>query len=154
MSTSEDINALLGLEPSEIVKNVKAVKYELAVLTPDRLEEKIITETNDIMDTARNALQAVLDEVQSTPNDAELVEAASSLIKAQAGLVDALTKLHLNKEKHKQQVELAQMRISADQKMNTENNQAKILISRDEIMSRLLKDSKKVDIINVEPSYN
>lgn len=154
MSTSEDINALLGLEPSEIVKNVKAVKNELAVLTPDRLEEKIITETNDIMDTARNALQAVLDEVQSTPNDAELVEAASSLIKAQAGLVDALTKLHLNKEKHKQQVELAQMRISADQKMNTENNQAKILISRDEIMSRLLKDSKKVDIINVEPSYN
>lgn len=154
MSTSEDINALLGLQPDEIVKEVKAVKQELAVLNPDNLEEKIISETNDIMDTARNALEAVLDEVQSTPNDAELIEAASSLIKAQTGLVDALTKLHLNKEKHKQQVELAHLRISAEQQMNTENNQAKLLMSREEIMSKLFKDSKKVDIINLEPSYN
>lgn len=154
MSTSEDINALLGLEPSEIIKEVKAVKQELAVLTPDNLEEKIISETNDIMDTARGALEAVLDEVQSTPNDAELIEAASSLIKAQTGLVDALTKLHLNKEKHKQQVELAHLRISSEQRMNTENNQAKLLMSREEIMAKLFKDSKKVDIINVEPSYN
>ena len=35
MSTNDDINALLGLEPSEIVKEVKTVKQELAVLTPD-----------------------------------------------------------------------------------------------------------------------
>ncbi len=154
MSTNDDINALLGLEPSEIVKEVKTVKQELAVLTPDNLEEKIISETNNVMDSARNALEAVLDEVQSTPNDAELIEAASSLIKAQTGLVDALTKLHLNKEKHKQQIELTHLRISADQKMNTENNQAKLLISREEMMSRLLKDSKKIDIINAEPFYN
>lgn len=154
MSTSDDINALLGLEPSEIVKSAKVVKHELATLTSDNLEEKIISETNDIMDTARNALEAVLDEVQSTPNDAELIEAASSLIKAQTGLVDALTKLHLNKEKHKQQVELAHLRISAEQQMNTENNQAKLLMSREEIMARLMNESKKVDIINVEPFYN
>ena len=101
------------------------------------------------MDNARSALAAVLDEVQSTPNDAELIESAASLIKAQTGLVDALTKLHLNKEKHKQQVELTKMRISADQQMNTENNQTKILMSRDEIMSRLMNDAKKVEVIEV-----
>lgn len=149
MSTSEDINALLGLTPTEIVKEIKTVKNELAVINPEQLEEKIISETNDIMDTARAALTAVLDEVQSTPNDAELIESAASLIKAQTGLVDALTKLHLNKEKHKQQVELTKMRISADQQMNSENNQTKILMSRDEIMSRLMNDAKKVEIIEV-----
>lgn len=149
MSTSEDINALLGLTPTEIVKEIKTVKNELAVINPDQLEEKIISETNDIMDNARSALAAVLDEVQSTPNDAELIESAASLIKAQTGLVDALTKLHLNKEKHKQQVELTKMRISADQQMNTENNQTKILMSRDEIMSRLMNDAKKVEVIEV-----
>lgn len=147
MSTSEDINALLGLTPTEIVKEIKTVKNELAVINPDQLEEKIISETNDIMDNARSALAAVLDEVQSTPNDAELIESAASLIKAQTGLVDALTKLHLNKEKHKQQVELTKMRISADQQMNTENNQTKVLLSRDEIMARLMRDAKKVEII-------
>lgn len=149
MSTSEDINALLGLTPTEIVKEIKTVKNELAVINPDQLEEKIISETNDIMDNARSALAAVLDEVQSTPNDAELIESAASLIKAQTGLVDALTKLHLNKEKHKQQVELTKMRISADQQMNTENNQTKILMSRDEIMSRLMNDAKKIEVIEV-----
>lgn len=149
MSTEEDINALLGLNPSEIVKEMKVVKNEIATINPNQLEEKIISETNDIIDTARAALSAVLDEVQSTPNDAELIESAASLIKAQTGLVDALTKLHLNKEKHKQQVELTKMRISADQQMNTENNQTKILMSRDEIMSRLMNDAKKVEIIEV-----
>lgn len=149
MSTSEDINALLGLTPTEIVKEIKTVKNELAVINPEQLEEKIINETNNIMDTARAALTAVLDEVQTTPNDAELIESAASLIKAQTGLVDALTKLHLNKEKHKQQVELTKMRISADQQMNSENNQTKILMSRDEIMSRLMNDAKKVEIIEV-----
>lgn len=149
MSTSEDINALLGLTPAEIVKEIKTVKNELAVINPEQLEEKIINETNNIMDTARAALTAVLDEVQTTPNDAELIESAASLIKAQTGLVDALTKLHLNKEKHKQQVELTKMRISADQQMNSENNQTKILMSRDEIMSRLMNDAKKVEIIEV-----
>lgn len=149
MSTEEDINALLGLTPSEIVKEMKVVKNEIAVINPNQLEEKIISETNDIMDNARSALAAVLDEVQSTPNDAELIESAASLIKAQTGLVDALTKLHLNKEKHKQQVELTKMRISADQQMNTENNQTKILMSRDEIMSRLMNDAKKVEVIEV-----
>ena len=149
MSTSEDINALLGLTPTEIVKEIKTVKNELSIIKADQLEEKIINETNDIMDTARAALTAVLDEVQSTPNDAELIESAASLIKAQTGLVDALTKLHLNKEKHKQQVELTKMRISADQQMNSENNQTKILMSRDEIMSRLMNDAKKVEIIEV-----
>lgn len=151
MSTQEDINALLGITPGEIIEQSRSVKRELAMINPNQLEEKIISETNDIMDNARNALEAVLDEVQSTPNDAELIEAASSFVKAQTGLIDALTKLHLNKEKHKQQVELAQMRIAADQQMNTENNQTKMLLSREEIMARLMNDAKKVDVIDIDP---
>lgn len=151
MSTQEDINALLGITPDEIVQQTRAIKHELAAINPNQLEEKIISETNGIMDNARTALEAVLDEVQTTPNDAELIEAASSFVKAQTGLIDALTKLHLSKEKHKQQVELTQMRIVADQQMNTENNQTRVLLSRDEIMARLMNDAKKVDVIDIDP---
>jgi hypothetical protein len=88
--------------------------------------------------------------VQTSPQDAELVEAAASFVKAQTGLIDALSKLHLNKEKHKQNVELTKMRISADQQMNTENNQTKVLLSRDEIMAQLMNAAKKVEVINVD----
>ena len=151
MSTENDINALLGIDPHEIVREARVVKHELVTLSEDQLGEKIIAETNDIMDATRNALASVLDEVQATPNDAELIESASKLVQAQAGLIDALSKLHLNKEKFKQNVILAQMRISADQQMNTENNQTKVLLSREEIMTRLMKDAKKVDVIEIQP---
>ena len=150
MSTQEDINALLGITSEEIKQQTRIIKNEVAVLNPNQLEERIISETNDIIDNARTALEAVLDEVQTTPNDAELIEAASSFVKAQTGLIDALTKLHLSKEKHKQQMELTQIRIAADQQMNTENNQTKVLLSRDEIMSRLMNDAKRVKIIDID----
>lgn len=150
MSTQEDINALLGITSEEIKQQTRIIKNEVAVFNPNQLEERIISETNDIIDNARTALEAVLDEVQTTPNDAELIEAASSFVKAQTGLIDALTKLHLSKEKHKQQIELTQMRIAADQQMNTENNQTKVLLSRDEIMSRLMNDAKGIKIIDID----
>lgn len=149
MSTSDDINALLGINPSEIVQQARHVKHELATITKDKLGEKIIEETNDIMDSARQALAAVLDEVQATPNDAELVESASKLIQAQAGLIDALSKLHLNREKFNQQVALTKMRLSAEQQMNTENNQTKMLVSRGEIMERLFNDARKINVIDI-----
>lgn len=151
MSTTDDINALLGITPSEIVKQTKVVKNELALPNANQLEEKIISETNDIMDSAKGALESVLDMVQTSPQDAELVEAAASFVKAQTGLIDALSKLHLSKEKHKQNLELTKMRISADQQMNTENNQTKVLLSREEIMARLLEDAKRVEIIEADP---
>ena len=47
MSTTDDINALLGITPSEIVKQTKVVKNELALPNANHLEEKIISETND-----------------------------------------------------------------------------------------------------------
>jgi biotin-(acetyl-CoA carboxylase) ligase len=151
MSTNDDINALLGINPTEIVQQARQVKHELATISPENLGEKIIEETNDIMDSARQALAAVLDEVQATPNDAELVESASKLIQAQAGLIDALSKLHLNREKFNQQVALTKMRLSAEQQMNTENNQTKMLVSRGEIMDRLFKDASKVNVIDITP---
>ena len=61
MSTTDDINALLGITPSEIVKQTKAVKNELALPNANQLEEKIISETNDIMDSAKGALESILD---------------------------------------------------------------------------------------------
>lgn len=150
MSTDDDINALLGLDPAEIVKQSKTVKHELAsAVSIDNLEERIINETNNIMDSTRAALDAVLDEVQSTPNDAELIESASSLIKAQTGLIDALNKLHIAKEKNKVQMTVTKMHMETAQTMNTENNQTKLLVSREEIMSRLMNDAKNVEVINV-----
>lgn len=150
MSTDDDINALLGIDPSELVKHSKSVKREIITAESiDNLEERIVSETNNIMESTRIALDAVLDEVQSTPNDAELIESAAGLIKAQTGLIEALNKLHIAKERNKNHLTATRMRMEAVQTMNTENNQTKLLVSREEIMSRLMNDAKNIEVINV-----
>lgn len=146
MVMDEDLNALLGINPSEIVQQAQTKKHELATISDNNLKEKIISETNDIMESTKNALAAVLDEVQTTPNDAELVESASRLVMAQSSLIDALSKLHINNEKLKHQLLINKMRIEADQQINTENNQTKVLLTREEVMAKLMAESKNTII--------
>ena len=49
MSTNDDINALLGINPAEILQQSRQVKHELKVISEDELGKKVISETNDIM---------------------------------------------------------------------------------------------------------
>lgn len=146
MVMDEDLNALLGINPSEIVQQAQTKKHELVTISDNNLKEKIISETNDIMESTKNALAAVLDEVQTTPNDAELVESASRLVMAQSSLIDALSKLHINNEKLKHQLLINKMRIDADHQINKENNQTKVLLTREEVMAKLMAESKNTII--------
>lgn len=142
MVSDDDLNALLGFNTSDIVHQAQSKKQEIAVISDSNLKDKIINETNDLMESTKNAIAAVLDEVQTTPNDAELVESASRLVMAQSTLIEALSKLHINNEKLKSQFIINKMRIDADQQINTENNQTKVLLTREEVMAKLMAESK------------
>lgn len=142
MVSDDDLNALLGINTSDIVHQAQSKKQEIAVISDSNLKDKIINETNDLMESTKNAIAAVLDEVQTTPNDAELVESASRLVMAQSTLIEALSKLHINNEKLKSQFIINKMRIEADQQINTENNQTKVLLTREEVMAKLMAESK------------
>lgn len=142
MVNDDDLNALLGFNTSDIVHQAQSKKQEIAVISDSNLKDKIINETNDLMESTKNAIAAVLDEVQTTPNDAELVESASRLVMAQSTLIEALSKLHINNEKLKSQFIINKMRIDADQQINTENNQTKVLLTREEVMAKLMAESK------------
>lgn len=146
MVSDDDLNALLGFNTSDIVHQVQSKKQEIAVISDSNLKDKIINETNDLMESTKNAIAAVLDEVQTTPNDAELVESASRLVMAQSTLIEALSKLHINNEKLKNQFIINKMRIDADQQINTENNQTKVLLTREEVMAKLMAESKNTII--------
>ena len=146
MVSDDDLNALLGFNTSDIVHQAQSKKQEIAVISDSNLKDKIINETNDLMESTKNAIAAVLDEVQTTPNDAELVESASRLVMAQSTLIEARSKLHINNEKLKNQFIINKMRIDADQQINTENNQTKVLLTREEVMAKLMAESKNTII--------
>ena len=93
---NDDISALLGynkdIEPEE--------KLEISKLeeqTDNNLENKIISETDELINASKSAVYAVLDEVQAAPNDAELISSAASFLRAQTAAIEAISKLHPTK---------------------------------------------------------
>ena len=150
----EDLSNLLGknLDLTELTSSItKTPKEELAKIDPEQLESKLLDESNDILEKTKYAVADVLMQVQTTPNDGELVEGAAKLLNSYSGLLNGLHKIYSMKEKFKQQVLLQQMKIVADDKMNQDNNSTKILMSREQILKSLEKDKEKRDnIIDVD----
>lgn len=142
---SEDLAALLGssLNLDKVIGNAPDKRYELANLDANNLEEHIVQEAEDIAEKAKWAVTDVLLQVQTTPNDAELIEAAAKLLAAATQAQAAHLKVYSQKEKFKQQVYLQKMKLTADMKMNDDNNQTKVLLSRDELMSKYLDNKEK-----------
>lgn len=136
---SEDLVALLGqsLTPDELMTNKPSPNYELAAIDANNLEDHIIKEAEDIAEKSKWAVTDVLMQIQTTPNDAELIEAGAKLLAAATAAQQSHMKVYMMKEKFKQQVYLQQMKLSADVKMNDDNNMTKILLSRDEINEKL-----------------
>lgn len=149
----EELSALLGknLDLNELTSSLIAQpKEELAKIDPQNLEEKILSESNDIIDKTKNAVTDVLMQVQTTPDDGELIEGAAKMINAYSGLLDSLHKIYAMKEKFTQQVILQKIRTQAADKMNQDNNNTKILLTREQILSTLDNNSQKSDFIDVQ----
>lgn len=149
---SEDLAALLGssLNLDKVIGNTPDQRYEISTLDANNLEEHVVKEAEDIAEKAKWAVTDVLLQVQTTPNDAELIEAAAKLLSAATAAQQAHLKVYSQKEKFKQQVYLQQMKLQADMKMNDDNNETKILLSREELMSKYLdnKDKKSNNVLD------
>lgn len=150
----EDISALLGknLDLTELTSSItKVPKEELSKIEPDQLENKLINEHNEVLEGVKSALADVLMQVQTTPNDGDLVDGAAKLVNSYSGLLNGLHKIYSMREKFKQQLEIQKLKILADDKINQDNNQTKILLSREQIMKTIGKNTNQ-KIIDVTPT--
>lgn len=148
---SDDLAALLGksITVDDIINNNPQNRYELANLDPNNLEQHIVKEAEDLAEKSKWAVTDVLMQIQTTPNDAELIETGAKLLAAAAQAQQSHMKVYMMKEKFKQQVYLQQMKLATDMKMNEDNNTTKILLSRDEINQKLSGDDKSNNVLNV-----
>lgn len=147
-----ELNALLGktLNLTEIVTSAQANnKNELAKIDSNALEEKILYETNDIMQCAKDAVTDVLLQVQTTPSDGELVSGAARLLNSYNMIIDNLQKIYTAKEKFKQQVKLQSMKLMADDKINQDNNATRVMMSREQLLAVLSKNTPKGETIDM-----
>lgn len=145
----DELTTLLGknLDLKDLTGSInQESKEELAKIDPEQLETKLLDEHNDILNNAKNAVADVLLQLQTTPNDGELIEGAAKLLNSYSGLLNGLHKIYAIKEKFRQQVVLQSNKILADDKINQDNNNTKILLSREDILKKIDKNN----IIEVE----
>lgn len=150
----KELNALLGktLDLTEIVKSAKKEPSgEITQLDANSsLEDKILFETNDIMQRAKYAVADVLMQVQTTPSDGELVAGAAKLLNSYNMIIDNLQKIYITKEKFKQQVRLQSMKLMADDKINQDNNNTRVMLSREQLLAALTMNNTKGKVIENE----
>ena len=153
----EDLSALLGknLDLKELTSSLMTQpKAELAKLESNKLEEKILEESNEIIGQTKNALADVLMQIQTTPNDGELVEGAARLVNSYSGLLDSLHKIYAPKERFTQQVILQIIKAQAADKINQDNNATKVLLTREQILSTLENNTSNKDVIEIKDDEN
>ena len=136
----EAVNDILS-QIKDHKKDTSEIKKVEEKLDIEKLEEFLVSKTSALINSSVDMVENVKDYISGAPENRD-VASLSELIKASASAIDSLTKLHTAKESNKSKVEIKQLDIEAKERMNIVDNQAKVLMSRDDIMKALMNDDK------------
>lgn len=117
-------------------------------LTPENLEKFVLDKSATLVTQSMDAVDNLKDYIQAGASDREIL-AFAEVVKASSAALESLNKLLQSKEKIKTTVELKVMDINARKEMNTQDNQTRLMLSREDLMKQLIADSEKV--VDVTP---
>lgn len=131
----EELDALLG--EIEVAPQNTQPKYELSTeFHKEELQSDILEELRSTVTQSNSAVNAVLTELAMAPGDPAVISAASSLLNAHSKVIGEMQKLYILHEKHQQNKELLAMKLMTDHKINQENNETKIMLTREQAMKK------------------
>lgn len=131
----EELDALLG--EIEVAPQNTQPKYEISTeFHKEELQSDILEELRSTVTQSNSAVNAVLTELAMAPGDPAVISAASSLLNAHSKVIGEMQKLYILHEKHQQNKELLAMKLMTDHKINQENNETKIMLTREQAMKR------------------
>ena len=108
-------------------------------LTPDQLEQFVIDKTADLVTKSMEILDEYRDFLTATPGE-ESAAAMAELINASNGAIETLSKIAVNNKKINTTVKVKEMEIQARKEIAKDDNNTKLLMSRQDLM-KLLKDA-------------
>ena len=109
-------------------------------LTPDQLEQFVIDKTADLVTKSMEILDEYRDFLTATPGE-ESAAAMAELINASNGAIETLSKIAVNNKKINTTVKVKEMEIQARKEIAKDDNNTKLLMSRQDLM-KLLKDAE------------
>jgi len=113
----------------------------------ENLEEFIMKSSGKLVSKSLEIVDNVNDYISSAPENRD-VAALAEVIKATAGSIDTLQKLHSSNERNETQKEVKKMDVESKERISFVDNQTKVLLSREDIMHALV-DKDDDDVIDV-----
>lgn len=148
----DDILSQLSTQHHSITRQKKS---EEEIPDVEDLEEYLIKKTAKLIDTTLDAVDNVKDYISSAPENRDVASLAE-LMRSANSSIETMQKIHANKANNEARKELKTMDIESKQQMNIQDNQTKLVMSREEIMNAMLnapeEDSKKdtkEDVIDI-----
>jgi hypothetical protein len=108
-------------------------------LTPEQLEQFVIDKTADLVTKSMEILDEYRDFLTATPGE-ESAAAMAELINASNGAIETLSKIAVSNKKINTTIKIKDMEIQARKEIAKDDNNTKLLMSRQDLM-KLLKDA-------------
>jgi hypothetical protein len=149
----DDILSQLTTQHHSITRQKKS---EEEIPEVEDLEAYLIKKTAKLIDTTLDAVDNVKDYISSAPENRDVASLAE-LMRSANSSIETMQKIHANKANNDARKELKTMDIESKQQLNIQDNQTKLVMSREEIMKAMLeapeekteKVEKKEDVIDI-----
>lgn len=147
----DDILSQLSTQHHSITRQQKS-KEEIPDV--EDLEEYLIKKTAKLIDTTLDAVDNVKDYISSAPENRDVASLAE-LMRSANSSIETMQKIHANKANNEARKELKTMDIEAKQQLNIQDNQTKLVMSREELMEAILNapepeaGKKDEDVIDI-----
>jgi len=149
------------INPDDLISQLKSLptdskKLERAAaehpeIKKEDLEEFVIKQSSKLIQDSLEMIDNMKEVVHHLP-EAENMSALSELVKASTGALDTLNKIVLQDKKSDTTIKAKKMDIDSRKELQTSDQHHALTMSREEIMAKLLSDSKNV--INVDAEVN
>ena len=127
---------------NKVFKQQQTQKQEV---TAENLEEFIMKSSGSLVQDSLEVINSLKEYTNMAP-DARETESIAELIKASTSAIETLNKILLQQKKSETQIKVKQMDVDSRQGLAIAEQQTKILLSREDIMDKLMKDADAIDI--------
>jgi len=149
---SEELNEMVGdllSQLNEAQAKAKEVEKETNPLKKEELEKFVIENGGNLVKETIEMVKNVRDYIVNAP-EAKDVDAFASLISAAANAIETLNRIAINDKKTDTIVKVKQMDIDARKEMNQENNESKMLATREQIFKLLAAGAIDAEIVETK----
>ena len=143
-----DLISQLKTLPKDNKKILQAAEVSTE-LSKEDVEEFIINKSSKLIQDSLELIDNMKEVVHHMP-EAENVSSLAELIKASTGAIETLNKLVVQDKKSNTTIKAKELDIQSKKQLQSSDQQHALMLSREEVLDRLLKKANVIDVDKVE----